>query len=158
MRRDSQTVSGVAQGIRIALMSGCDVKITAAGIYGDHQSMFELLVLELHELALRGQNALVSCPFNSVVPLFIPTHNMVRLTKGTVIGVISEVSYYGNIYIEFAKTELQKYSAVNAVSVSVNVVLPQCGVDAVNVTNNSLRSADMCLQLHNDRASMLVVK
>ena len=49
---------------------------------------------------------------------------MVRLTKGTGIGVVSEVSDYGNIHDKFAKTELQNYSNVCAVSGSVNAVSP----------------------------------
>ena len=79
---DSQTISAVTQDARIALMSGCDVKITAVGIDGDHQSVFKPFTVELHELGLKGQNTLILSPFNSVVPLFNPTHNMVRLTKG----------------------------------------------------------------------------
>ena len=82
---DSQTISAVAQDVCIAPMSGCDVKITAVGIDGNHQSVFEPLSLELHVLGLKGQNALISSPFNSVVPLFNPTCNTVRLSKGTVV-------------------------------------------------------------------------
>ena len=54
--RDSETTSAVAQDVRIAPMSSCDVKITAIGIDGDHQSVFEPLSVELHELGLKGQN------------------------------------------------------------------------------------------------------
>ena len=55
LRCDSQTIS--AQGVRIAPMSSCDVKIAVVGIEGDHQGVFEPLSLESHELGLKGQPA-----------------------------------------------------------------------------------------------------
>ena len=62
---------------------------------------------------------------------------MVRLSKGTVVRVINEVSDDGNIYDIFARTEIQNYSDDSADFSSVNMALALCGIDAVTVTHNA---------------------
>ena len=92
---------------------------------------------------------MISSPFNSVVPLFNPIHNVVRLTKGTVVGVV-------NIYNKFARAELQNHVDFSVVLTSVNTASPHSGVDAVWVTKSTLHSADADQRLHNDHGAASV--